>query len=121
MAMGRPSEYEESFPDKVLEYLNDPEETYPTRAGLALFLHCTKQTLINWGERHPDFLDALEDLDRQQEKKLWNKGLDGTWNSNIVKLGLHNHGYSDRTDVTSGNEALKPGVINVVNPKTSSE
>lgn len=34
---------------------------------------------------------------------LIQKGLKGEWNSNIVKLMLHNHGFSDKT-IHSGDQ-----------------
>lgn len=106
---GRPSEYTEEIPTKVVSYIETcmkgVEFEVPTRAGLCVFLGITKQTLLNWAAKHSQLLDALEMLDLTQEKDVWNNALLGKYNSNIAKLMLANHGYSDKiqTDNTNTN------------------
>jgi hypothetical protein len=41
-----------------------------------------------------------------QERILVSKGLKGEFNSNIAKLALGKHGYTDKQDVTSDGKAL---------------
>lgn len=71
----------------------------PTVAGLGLHLGVGSKTVYNWGEEHEEFLHTLDILQDKQHKMLVENGLSGQYNSNIAKLMLHNHGYSDKKDV----------------------
>lgn len=100
---GRPTKYDETMLGKIPEYVEKcfHENRLPTRAGLSNFIGITKQTLINWGKENGQFLDALLIFDQLQEDEVWDKALKGEYNSNIAKLLLHNHGYSDKSQVQS--------------------
>lgn len=71
----------------------------PTAAGLGLRLGVGKSTIYDWAKEHEEFSDTLGLLQSKQEKMLVENGLSGLYNSNIAKLMLHNHGYSDKKDV----------------------
>lgn len=126
---GRPTKYDPSFVEKVDEYLaecqdrtfrfhrtqGEKSDTYerrikvklPTIEGLALYLDVSKQTLYTWGEKHPEFLDALGKIEREQKQRLIEKGLSGDYNPLIAKLVLSaNHGMKERKDVTTDDEPV---------------
>ena len=83
-------------------------DVVPSRAGLALELRVSRETLTNWERVNPEFLGTLEQLSAIQERISLNKGLTGDFNSAIVKLLLANHGYSDRQNIdhTSNGESI---------------
>lgn len=121
---GRPTKYttDEDMVAKVEEYLEgcvDVEReldkgyaikvNLPKRVGLANFLNVQEETLVNWGEEHPQFLSALKKLDHLQQERLIDSGLSGDYNPTIAKLILSaNHGMAEKTqqDITSGGEKL---------------
>lgn len=102
---GRPVEYTKEIPDKVVVYVDKciKDEKLPTRAGLAVYLGISKQTLYNWEKIDKQLMDSLKRLDALQEDEVWQKALKGEYNSNIAKLLLHNHGYSDKTQSENTN------------------
>lgn len=99
---GRPVEYKEEYLEKIPEYIQQclDKDELPTKAGLAVFIGTSKQTLLHWAELNQHLLDALKDLDSLQENQVWQRALKGEYNSNIAKLLLANHGYSDRIENT---------------------
>lgn len=54
MAGGRPSDYDPSYCDDVVEYGKQGK----SRAWIAAELGICRQTLANWEAAHPEFLDA---------------------------------------------------------------
>ena len=96
---GRPVEYTEEVVDKVGEYAQQCLETkrFPTRAGLSLYIGINKKTLWEWDKKYKQLSNALAKFDAMQEDEVWEKALKGEYNSNIAKLLLHNHGYSDKS------------------------
>lgn len=101
---GRPTDYSEQIQDQADDYLltymeGDNPQTVPTAAGLALYLGISKATVYNWAKKYTKFLDTLDRLNAVQEVKLTNGSLTNELNSNISKLMLANHGYSDKTIV----------------------
>lgn len=109
---GRPTDYNEAMQARADAYVEggfiDAGDVVPSRAGLALELGLSRNTLTNW-EKHPSFLSTLEKIAHLQERISLNGGLRGDLNSTIVKLLLANHGYSDKVqqDVTSNGETIK--------------
>lgn len=106
---------EESL-DKIEEYLNggfkEDGSVFPTKSGLALYLNIDTQALSNWALQNAAVANALRVLENYQEHTLVNKGLDGTFTSNIVKMMLASHyGYHEtmHTDITSKGEAINKG------------
>lgn len=121
---GRPSEYDESYPEKVLEYLKKCVDEYksllksenaesgsityanqlavsiPQYADVCIMLDCSYETMNAWAALHPEFARALRAVKMEQEKRLVNKGLSGEYVSPIVKMLLSaNHGYREKTEV----------------------
>jgi len=104
MTMGRPTKYSELLQAKADEYLANYEiegEPVPTIAGLALATDVTRETVKEWAKRDdlPNFSCTVNRLKQIQEVKLLSGGLKNLLNAQIVKLGLHNHGYSDKSEV----------------------
>lgn len=114
MAIGRPSEYTDGIQRKADEYVNggfaDCGDVVPSRAGLAIELGCSRNTLKNW-EKHPAFLRTLDKLGFLQERVSLNGGLTGKLNSTIVKLLLANHGYSDSQRLEHSGQIEQPLVV----------
>ena len=116
---GRPSSYTDESIEKVGEFaaLELEAGNLPTRAGLANHIGITKDTLIKWGNEHKHLLDALKAFDQLQENQVWQKALNGEYNSNIAKLMLHNHGYSDRTQTDNLNKNVDVPVDEDLKPE----
>jgi hypothetical protein len=106
---GRPSEYDPAFCDRAAEYVAQCKTIrkedgallvdLPKIEGFAKFLGVSKQTLHNWSEAHPEFVDALELIKNEQKSRLIDYGLAGTYNSTIAKLVLSSdHGMRERSE-----------------------
>lgn len=113
MPKGRPTKYSDEVLEGAKDYLKNFRELgdmIPSVVGLADELCVTPKTLYNWSEKHPDFLHMLERINSKQHRTLLSGGLSGEMNSNITKLVLAKHDYSDKTqtDVTSGGESIVP-------------
>ena len=123
-AVGRPTKYGDDIQAKADAYVDggfiESGDVVPSRAGLALELRVSRETLTNWERVHPEFLGTLERLSWLQERISLNGGLKGELNSTIVKLLLANHGYSDRQEIdhTTKGEAMQPTRIELVSPKS---
>jgi len=99
--MGRPTKYNQEMLEKAKHYLENYEEMgdkIPSIDGLAFFLEIHRDTVYDWAkhEDKKDFSDTLERINNKQKIVLLNKGLSGEFNSNITKLALGNHGFSDK-------------------------
>lgn len=113
--MARPTKYTPKIQEQADAYADGGflscGDVVPSRAGLALELRVSRETLSNWAEVHPEFLGTLERLSWLQERISLNGGLKGELNSTIVKLLLANHGYSDRQEIdhtTKGESLNRP-------------
>ena len=104
MATGRPTLYSDEMVEKALNYIENYREVgdqIPSAVGMALELGVAKSTLYKWAESDDTgFSDILAKCKDSQHRKLMNGGLSGDLNSNIVKLALGKHGYSDKQDLT---------------------
>ena len=113
MPGGRPTKFSDEVLEKAEDYLKNYRELgdmIPSVVGLADELCVSVKTLYNWSEKHPQFLHMLERINSRQHRVLLSGGLSGEMNSNITKLVLAKHDYSDKTqtDVTSGGESIVP-------------
>lgn len=122
MPAGRPTKYNEEILERARAYMV-AAPVVPSVAGLARELSVSKQTLFNWGEQHPEFMDTLEEIKAEQESRLIANGLSGEFNSTITKLMLANHGYSDKVDQhhSGGIQGGGEWVVNVVRPDAKPE
>lgn len=100
---GRPSKYNAGMPAKLLEffdkmageqvqaenskgqiqYVYRPEKL-PTLAAFACEIGVHRETLLNWGERHPEFFDALKRAKEHQERILVENGLLGGYDKTFA-------------------------------------
>jgi hypothetical protein len=119
--MGRPTKYNEEMQDKADEYLTayKIDSVVPSAIGLSLYLDISDSTLYDWKTKHKDFSLTLEKIKKKQATELINKGLTSEFNPTIVKLMLHNHGYSDKVeqDLKSSDGSMKPTIIELVAKK----
>ena len=105
MAGGRPTKYNESIVQKAWEYINggweDVGDAIPSAVGLAVVLNLAESTLYCWAdEEDKEFSEILAHCKTRQHHRLLNGGLNGDLNSNIVKLVLGKHDYSDKQDLS---------------------
>lgn len=117
---GRPTKYNRAILDTMQDYISNYKalgHKIPSIAGLAQVLDCDRETLTVWSEHEdkPEFSSMYRKLQRAQEFALTENGLDGTYNSNITKLILSKHGYSDNQDKvgTQVNVTIKRGETEV--------
>lgn len=124
--VGKPTAYTPALLKKAVAYANDYEEhgdKVPSNAGLAAALGLNPVTLRVWQKdpTKPEIKEIIDFIQGTQERLLLNGGLSSSMNSVIVKLMLHNHGYSDKAEVdntsTDGSMSTKPTTINLVAPK----
>lgn len=99
--MGRPSKYNDALLAKANKYLKDFNHygaQFPSHIGLGLYLNVTTETMYVWAkeEGKEAFSDTLRKIKDIQHEMLIGKGITGEFNSNITKLALTNHGYSDK-------------------------
>ena len=111
--VGAPTKYNQALQDQADEYIYkfmEVGDVIPSRVGLCCYLGVSKRISYEWETLYPDFLHTLENIEAMQERTAVNRGLDGTFNSAITKLILHNHGYSEKQaiDHTSSDESMKP-------------
>lgn len=111
---GRPTKYNREAQVFAENYINGGYiscgDAVPSRAGLAVELGISRETLTSWGKSFPEFLGTLERLLAVQERVTLSKGLSGDFNSNIAKMLLGNHGYSDsqKIDHASSDGSMSP-------------
>lgn len=107
MAGGRPTDYKQEFNDLAIKYITnyaDYDHKVPSVVGLAVIIGCAERSLYNWGNKHPEFMHTLKEIVSTQKFALTNGGLGNDFNSNICKLMLANHGFSERTQDVSGQQ-----------------
>ena len=97
-SVGRPTDYDPSFCDRVVGL---GEEGY-SKAMMAAELGVVRQTLDNWASRHPEFLDAMTHA-REFSLAWWElQGHKGIWsrdfNANAYRLQMLNRFPDDWRD-----------------------
>ncbi|MGB1373816.1 MAG: terminase small subunit [Aequoribacter sp.] len=102
MPAGRPTKYKgDESVAMVHDYITNfaqYDDMIPSVEGLSMVIGVAVSTLYLWKDEHEEFSEVLGQLQIAQRRELVNKGLDGTFNSNITKLVLTKHGYSDKQD-----------------------
>lgn len=104
-AGGRPTKYNPAIVQKAKDYLlefnTEHGHAIPSAIGMSMVLNLDTSTLYDWAKQEGnEFSKILPKCKQQQEFKLIDGGLKGDLNSNIVKLALGKHGYSDKQDTT---------------------
>jgi len=97
---GRPTDYNEDLLEKAGTYLMSYTNLVPSLAGLAKFLSIHRSTVYDWmkDKDKKEFSDICSNILAEQELKLTDGGLGGTFNATITKLMLTKHGYSDKQE-----------------------
>ena len=112
--VGRPSKYDEELQAQADAYVTNwaDFDNIPSRVGMCCYLGIAKSTSHEWEAQYPKFSDTCKAIEALQEREALNKGISGDFNSQITKLVLANHGYSDKTqtDVTSSDGSLNLSV-----------
>ena len=108
-SVGRPTKYNDELQAEADRYVYEWAEydAIPSRVGLCCFLGIDKTTSYDWEQLYPQFSHTCKAVEALQEREAVNKGITGVFNSQITKLVLANHGYSDKQAVdhtTAGNE-----------------
>ena len=101
---GRPSNYSDSMPDTVRNYIEDCKnsDTFPTVAGLAYNIGITKDTIYRWAEIHPELSDALKALKDYQELTLVENTLNKRYSDRFAQFFAVNClGYSNKAEITA--------------------
>jgi len=95
-AGGRPKEYTPEKIAEIIDQLNKyiDETECPIIADFAYKHNIRRQSLYDFKE----FSDTLRKMIDKKESVLFFKGLSGDYNSQIVKLGLAQLGYTDKVD-----------------------
>lgn len=93
----------------------------PSRELLCLEIGVCRETLKNWEnaqpksinkEIHERYLGALSKIEMMQKVGWMAGAAQGKLNANIAKLVLmSNHGMTERSDTTSGDEKIDFGVV----------
>lgn len=131
MPAGRPTKLTPELIAKAQEYLdggyNDQKDVVPSIVGLSRYLDTRRRQLYQWKDenRNERFTHILEKIIEEQKRLLLAKGLSGEFNSNIVKLMLGKHGYSDKQQIEQSGIDGKPieqkWVIEIVDKKNTEE
>lgn len=118
---GRPTTYKEEYVDLVHEYIatcvdeqytlikssgttsetveNKIKVNLPTIEGFGIWSGFATSTMEGWAKQNEKFSGALEELKKEQKRRLLNSGLSGDYNSTIAKLILSsNHGMAEKTE-----------------------
>lgn len=128
MPAGRPLTYSPEIIKKAEEYLSlcvdgsqvigdgvnnkvYPKVQLPNIGGLALYLGVNKDTVNDWRKKYPEFSAIVDRLLIEQEQRLLNGGLSGTYNASISKLILTKHGYNDSQQITHSGDENNPITI----------
>lgn len=76
MPAGRPSKYDPSYCDVVVELGKEGKSL----AQMCAHFDVTRQTIDNWAEQHPEFLEALNRARVHMQAKLEEMGFAGLTN-----------------------------------------
>jgi hypothetical protein len=114
MPLGRPSKYDPKYCQTVIDLMSEGASI----EELVLELGICKQTIYNWQQEHPDFLDAIKTgvelsegwWKREGRKALRDKDFSYTgWYMNMK----NRFGWADKqqTDITTGGEKINVQII----------
>ena len=120
--MGRPTKYKASYCNDIIKFFDQPasrevEVTYilkngtekctykevpnklPTVNAYCNKLKVTRQTMLNWTEKYPNFLDAYTRAKQYAEDILTQNGLMGYYNPGFATLvGKNAYDWKDKQD-----------------------
>ena len=114
--MSRPIEYTPRHTELAIEYLDSCKDSYTERDKLKVKLpsiewlarhlqknglHIARSTIYEWRDNieYQEFSDILENILSEQAERLINSSISGEYNSNIAKLLMGKHWYSDKQEI----------------------
>lgn len=122
--VGRPTEYGPHVLEITKAYFEsgykERGQQIPTKAGLGIILGVSQQTLANWAEKSPEFVEALRMGLNYTELELLDGGLSGRFNPTFTGLVAANTiGYrSTKSEIdhksSDGSMSQKPTVIKII-------
>ena len=120
MPRWRPSTCTPEVVEKAWDYIDNFEEyghAVPSTAGLCKIIDRARSTVYGWANEDPpreNFDQILDAINENQELVTFNRSLRGEYNSNIAKLLLGKHGYSDKHEADI--KTTQDIVIEIVQP-----
>lgn len=116
MAGGRPTDYDPAFCDLVI----DLGKTGASKAEMAAECGVTRQTLDNWAEAHPEFLDAVKEA-VSWSQAWWEKqgriatfgGTDG-FNATAFIFNMKNRFPADWKDKVEQDQTVKGEMVHEI-------
>ena len=118
MAAGRPTDYTDDFPDKLIEYFSQAtSDSFPTMAGFAISIGKCRTTLHDWATKrnedgslvYPEFSYVYGRAKDYQENLLVPNALSGKFNPAFSAFFAKNHlDYSDKRELdhTTNGESI---------------
>ena len=113
---GRPTEYRSEYCQKMVEYFDRKPykkvgkrivvSDFPTFEGFCFKIHISRQTLLDWTDKHKDFLGAYEQCKAVQKDILTQNGLRGNYNCLFAKFVAIN-----ATDMRDKTETEHSGTV----------
>lgn len=119
MAGGRPSDYKPEFCQQVIEYGKEGM----SKMEMCLELNICKQTLYNWCDEYPEFLDSLNKAIDYSQAWWEMKGRKATFdsegfNATSYIFNMKNRFKEDWSDTSNNNISISESlVINRTEPK----
>jgi len=108
MGAGRPSEYDPTYPEKLLEYFKD-EGRFPTIEGFCAKHLISRQSFHRWVKEHQELSDTYESAKQLQKDRLVIGALDRTYDSSFSKfLAINCMGMRESQDVNVGGQPENP-------------
>ena len=110
--VGRPTKYDESFCEVVIEQMG---KGY-SKEATAGYLEISKETFYNWMREHPEFLDAVQIGEAKSQRTWESKAVDYSvhtkdgkrLDSRIYALQMKNRfNWTDKKEVNLGEETSK--------------
>jgi hypothetical protein len=126
---GRPEEYKEEYCQMLIDYFDTPkwyerEVTHQSKNGeyttceiepnpmpqFSIFarkvLKVSKQTLLNWADKHQEFMDAYNTCKEIQKEFILENGMAGRYNPQFTKfVAINVTDMKDKTEVDNNIKA----------------
>jgi hypothetical protein len=109
MPAGRPTDYKDAYVDEVFSHLG---EGY-TLASFGGVVGASRQTIYDWADRHPEFLDAIK-KGRAKGQHVWEQRLSaqavtGVGNTAAIIFAMKNLYQDDWSDKIINEHTGKDG------------
>lgn len=109
MPAGRPTDYREEYVEQVVAHLGEGFSL----ASFGGIVGASRQTIYDWADRHPEFLDAIKQ-GRAKGQHLWEQRLtrqavEGTGNTAAIIFAMKNLYQDDWSDKVVSEHTGKDG------------